>query len=128
MIIIHSEKGSQLPASLLRQGLRSVLHETEEVGCGLKSPLLFQSSLPGLCMMLPMSQSQQDPLPGVVLAGLWAVSDHGCLPNAGLNCLTVWRKGRNPHSWGHDQNPVLRRSAQFLSHHLAETAGGRGTS
>lgn len=56
-----------------------MLHETGEVGYGLKSLLLLQSSLAALCTMLLTSQPQQDPLPGVVLAGSWAVSAPGCL-------------------------------------------------
>lgn len=55
-----------------------MLHEMGEVGYGLKSLLLLQSSLPALRTMLPTSQPQQDPLPRVVLAGTWAVSDPGC--------------------------------------------------
>lgn len=73
-----------------------MLHETGEVGYGLKSLLLLQSSLPALCAMLPTSQPS-----GAHCLG-WCLQDRGLhlilgiFPSAGLNCLPVLEKGQGP--------------------------------
>lgn len=73
-----------------------MLHETGEVGYGLKSLLVLRSSPPALHLMLPTSQPQQDPLAAVVFAGSWAVEVLGVFSSAGLNRLPVREEGQEP--------------------------------